>query len=82
VGNWQHRRSAQIFSLQLAEWKRLTEQAMETVRTRGTGTLQCDIPVLVVIAARSQSGGLASTGMAWLRAEILQRGRKRDCNAR
>jgi predicted nuclease with RNAse H fold len=42
----------------LAEWKRLTEQAMEIVRTKDTGTLQYDIPVLGMhpgMAARCNS---------------------------
>jgi quinol monooxygenase YgiN len=30
------------------EWKRLTEQAMEIVRTKDTGTLRYDIPVLAM----------------------------------
>lgn len=32
----------------LEEWKRLTEQAMGIVRTKDTGTLQYDLPVLAV----------------------------------
>jgi quinol monooxygenase YgiN len=50
-----------FFPGKVDEWKRLTEQAMEIVRTRDTGTLQYDIPVLAMRPA-------------WLCAEILQRG--------
>ena len=32
----------------LQEWKRLTERAMEIVRTKDTGTLQFDLPVLAM----------------------------------
>jgi hypothetical protein len=37
----------------LEEWKRLTEQALEIVSTKNTGTLQYDLPVLAMISARS-----------------------------
>jgi hypothetical protein len=36
-------RPCQIFPGKLEEWKRLTEQALEIVRTRHTGTLQYEI---------------------------------------
>jgi hypothetical protein len=32
----------------LEEWKRLTEEAMDIVRTRDTRTLQYDLPVLAM----------------------------------
>jgi quinol monooxygenase YgiN len=32
----------------LEEWKRLTAEAMHIVRTRDTGTLQYDLPVLAM----------------------------------
>jgi hypothetical protein len=51
-GRWINERNQRyrikFFPGKLAEWKRLTEQAMEIVRTRDTGTLQCDIPVLAM----------------------------------
>jgi hypothetical protein len=39
----QRHRPRQIFSGKLKEWKRLTEQAMEIVRTKDKGTLQYEI---------------------------------------
>jgi hypothetical protein len=61
----------------LEEWKRLTEQPMEIVRTRDTGTLQYDIPVLAMrpgMAARFNN----DTGTAPLPAPVPRSSRSPD----
>src|SRR5918995_5315733 len=49
----------------LDEWKRLTEQAMEIVRTRDRGTLQYEVFFTTTRARRSSSSGTETPTLRW-----------------